>query len=445
MSLRWGIVIGVLASLSAVALTGCSDGPSLPRLGDLNPFSEKEAPLPGKRIPVALAESNAGADLATATTDRAISLPAPHQNDSWSQPGGGANNSPGHLALGNAVRQVWSASAGSGSSSYGRLTASPIVADGKVFVLDAEGQVSAFSSSGSAAWRTPLTPPNEKSYKGFGGGLAAESGRIFAATGFGIVYGLDSGNGKKLWEKNVNSPIRASPTVANGKVVVVTSDGIVYALSSSDGQELWSHRGLPERSSILSNASPAIDGDIVVVPYPSGEVVALRATDGQQVWTESLARTRTASSLSSMSDAARPVIDNGTVYAVGHSGRMIATSVRSGDRQWSLNVPSIQAPCVAGDFVFVVDTGGRLMAIGRRDGKVAWSTKLPNATTWSGPVLAGNKLWLTSNKGQLASVDATTGRVDSQQDLGSPIYIAPVVVAGRMYVLTDKARLIALN
>jgi outer membrane protein assembly factor BamB len=76
---------------------------------------------------------------------------------------------------------------------------------------------------------------------------------------------------------------------------------------------------------------------------------------------------------------------------------------------------------------------------------VIWSMKLPNATTWSGPVLAGSKLWLTSNKGQLVAVDAATGKVENQQDLGSPIYIAPVVAAGRMYVLTDKARLIALN
>jgi hypothetical protein len=29
--------------------------------------------------------------------------------------------------------------------------------------------------------------------------------------------------------------------------------------------------------------------------------------------------------------------------------------------------------------------------------------------------------------------------------MGAPIYIAPVVAQGRMYVLTDKARLIALN
>ncbi len=443
MSKRWGIVIGTAATLSAVAIGGCSDGPSLPRLSDLNPFTEKEKPLPGKRIPVALSENKVGIELASG--DRPVRLPPPRQNDSWPQPGGTPNNAAGHLALGNAVRTIWSADAGQGSSSYGRLTASPIVAEGKVFTLDSEGKVSAFSSSGSVAWRSSLTPPDEKAYKGYGGGLAADGGRIYAATGYGYVVALDAQSGKKVWEKNVGSPLRASPTAASGKVVVITADGVVYALSAADGQELWNYRGLPERSSILVNASPAMEGDVVVVPYPSGDVVALRASDGQALWTESLARSRTASSLGAMSDAARPVVDGGTVFAVGHAGRMIATSLKSGERIWSASIPGLQAPCVAGDYVFVVDTSGRLMAVDRRDGKAAWSTQLPGATTWSGPVLAGNKLWLTSNKGHLASVDASTGKVEGQQNLGTPIYIAPVVAGGRMYVLTDKAKLIALN
>jgi outer membrane protein assembly factor BamB len=173
--------------------------------------------------------------------------------------------------------------------------------------------------------------------------------------------------------------------------------------------------------------------------------VTLRVSDGQPVWTESLARSRKASSMAAMSDTARPAIDGGTVYAVGHAGRMVATAQKSGERVWSLSVPGIQAPWVAGDSVFVVDTGGQVMAIARRDGKIHWTAKLPGTNTWSGPVLAGNRLWLTSNKGQLVSMDPATGKLETTQDLGQPIFIAPVVANNTMFVLTDKAQLIALN
>jgi outer membrane protein assembly factor BamB len=437
-----GMVAAV--ALLATAMAGCSDGlPQLPRISELNPFAEKEVPLPGKRVPIALAENKAGLEVAAA--DRPIVLPPAQPNESWAQPGGLPNNSPGNLAFGGSTRTAWTADAGAGSSSYGRLTASPIVAEGKVFTLDANGRVTAFSASGSVAWRVALAPPSEKEYTGFGGGLAAEPGRIVAATGFGIVYGLESGSGKKLWEKNLLSPVRSSPTIANGKVFVITSDGTARALSTTDGQELWAYQGLPEKASILTNASPAVDGDTVVVPYPNGELIALRVSDGTQVWTESLARTRLASSLGSLTDTGRPAIDGGTVFAVGHSGRMVATNVKSGERLWSLNVPGIQPPAVVGEIVYVVDSTGQLMAITRRDGKVMWTVKLPEDHTWSGPLVAGSKLWLTSNKGQLVSVEATTGKIDSRQNLGAPIYIAPIVASGRMYVMTDKARLIALN
>jgi outer membrane protein assembly factor BamB len=443
-----GRCAAVAVLLSALALAGCSDSlsgmslPSLPKLQDLNPFAEKEVPLPGKRVSVLQREDNS--ELAVA--DRPIALPPPRLNESWSQPGGVPSNAPGHLALGGESKNAWSADAGTGSSFYGKLTATPIVYDNKVYTLDAAGKVSAFSiSGGSAAWRVSLTPKSEKDQEGYGGGLAADSGRIYAATGFGYVVALDAHNGNKLWEKYVGSPVRTSPTVAAERVFVLSKEGQVFCLSGSDGTELWNFRGMPERASLLSNASPAVDGDVVVVPFPTGDLVALRISDGHPLWSETLSRTRSASSMAAMSDTARPVIDGGTVFAVAHGGRMVATSQKTGERLWSLTVPSSQAPWVAGDSVFVVDTGGQLMAISRRDGKVEWTAKLPGAAVWSGPVLAGNRLWLTSNKGQLLSAEATSGRIVSTQDLGQPIYIPPVVAGARMYVLTDKAKLIALN
>jgi outer membrane protein assembly factor BamB len=435
----------LLACAAVLGLAGCADSlPSLPKIGDLNPFAEKQKPLPGKRVPVIQAADKIPGELASA--DKPITLPPPLANEGWTQPGGKANNAPGHLALASAVRQTWTADAGAGSSSSGKLTASPIVYDGRVYTLDAAARVSAFATAGgSAVWRTNITPEKEKSEKGYGGGIAADNGRIYAATGFGTVVALEATSGKKLWETSLGVPVRASPTAAADRVFVVSTEGRFVCLNGADGKEVWSFRGLPDRTSIISNPSPAIDGDVVVVPFSSGDIVALRLADGQQVWQESLARTRSASAIASMSDAARPAMEGGFTYAVGHGGRMIATQSRTGERLWSLNVPGTQTPWVAGDSVFVVDTTGQLMAITRREGKIQWTTKLAGTGTWSGPTLAGGFLWLASSKGQLTAVEAATGKVVSTQELGAPVFIAPVVANGRMFILTDKAKLIALG
>ena len=160
---------------------------------------------------------------------------------------------------------------------------------------------------------------------------------------------------------------------------------------------------------------------------------------------DSLSRKRGGSSLASLSDPARPVIDRGMVFAVGHSGRMIATAQKSGERIWTKIVHGTQMPWPAGDLVYVVDINGVLMALTRKEGRVRWLTELPEATRWSGPVLAGGRLWVVSAEGVMVSVDAKTGSVMGQRDLGTPVFVAPIVAAGRMYVLTDKANLLAFN
>lgn len=452
---------GAAVIAAVVFVSGCSDSlPSLPKVSELNPFAEKKQPLPGKRIPVMQTPDKVPGELAAA--DDPVSLPPVRTNDAWSQPGGDPNNAPGNLALSAAPKKMWSADIGEGSSKEGRVTASPIVAEGRVYALDAAGTVSAFSvSGGSALWRTSLKPEKETgggslfslsalgggggNGGGFGGGVAYDNGRLYAASGFGVVAALDPSSGKKIWEKAAGGPVRASPTAVADRVYVITLEGRVICFSGTDGVELWSARGLPQQASLILNVSPAVDGDVVVAPLPSGDLLALNAADGSMLWSESLTRTRTTSEMASLSDAARPAIDHGVVFAVGHAGRMVATQARSGERLWSLNVPGTQTPWVAGDTVFVVDKSGQLMAISRSDGKIRWTANMPSAKTWSGPVLAGGALWLTASDGKLASVDPATGRVLGQQEIGDPVYIPPVVAQGRMYILTDEAKLIAFN
>jgi outer membrane protein assembly factor BamB len=433
-----------LVALATFALSACAgDGPTLPKIADLNPFAEKQQPLPGRRVPIVQTTESIANNLADAS--QPITLPPQRSNDTWAQPGGEANNAPGHLALNGSVRQVWTGDAGEGSSKAARIMASPIVYDGRVYTLDAAGKVTGFALSGGKTFQVSTVPENEDGAGGHGGGLAAENGRLYVANGFGVASALDPQSGKVLWQKNLGSPVRAAPTAAGDKMFVVTVSGRFFCLNGADGTELWAVRGLPQQASLLTSTSPAVDGDIVVVPYPSGDLMALKVSDGTPVWSENLSRTRQTSQLASMSDAARPAIDRGTVFAVGHAGRMVATQAATGERLWSINVPGTQTPWVAGETVYVVDTRGQVMAIARADGKTRWTAQLPDSRTWSGPVLAGGVLWLASNKGQLVSVDATTGTVGASVNLGGPVYIPPVVAQGRMFVLTDAAKLIALN
>jgi outer membrane protein assembly factor BamB len=437
---------GLLAALAS-SVAGCGGGgDSLSSLKHTlaNPFAKDEQKLPGERIAVITDPNTIAID--PAEVGRPVQLPSPQANASWSQPGGSPSNSLGHLALGDQPRKVWSADAGTGSSSSGRLSAVPLVADGKVYTLDAGGRVSAFSSSsGAKLWTASVTPDNEKSREGFGGGLAMDGGRLYAATGYGTVVSIDPGNGAIVWTKRVGKPIRSSPTAAGGKIYFVSTDNVLYALSEADGEQLWTARGLPQAATLLSNVSPAVSGNIVVAPFPAGDVAAYEVGSGKAAWSDSLTRSSDTTAAGILGDPARPVIDHGMVFAVSHGGKMIAASESTGERLWTRNLGSTQMPWIAGDTIYVVDLGGKLIALSRADGKIRWTAELPASGRWNGPVLAGGKLWLVSGTGLLVGADARTGALSSQVDLRAKVFIAPVVAGGRMYILADNAELIALN
>lgn len=428
-----------LAAAVAFAFAGCGG----PLSAIKNPFSEDEERLPGERIAVI---TDPGQFNAGEVAPKPVSLPPAKVNASWTQPGGVPTNSLGHLALQGGLRKVWEVDAGTGSSSSGRLSAVPLVAGGKVFTLDAGGHVSAFSSaSGAKVWSISVTPENESRSEGFGGGLALEGSTLYATTGFGTVVAINPGSGAIQWTKAMGEPIRNSPTVAGGKIFFVSTDNTLHALNASTGEQVWKKRGLPQSATLLSNASPAVAGGIVVAPFPAGDIVAYQTGSGKAAWQDSLSRTTEKTASGILGDPARPVVDRGVVYAVSHGGRMIATSLASGARVWTKNVASTQMPWVAGDAVFVVDVAGRIMALGRNDGEVRWVSDLPSASRWSGPVLAGNQVWVVSSEGLLVGVDARTGQSSSKIDLDTDVFVTPVVAGGRMYILSDDADLIALN
>ena len=233
----------------------------MPKLGTLQ---DKEVPLTGKRISVM--QMNSGGELASA--ERPISLPSQRQNADWTQPGGTPNNAPGHLALGQAVKNSWSADAGAGSSFWGKLTSSPIVYANKVFTLDAYGQVSAFSlSDGSTSWRVSTTPPNEKDREGFGGGFRA--GGVSTRLPVSAWWWRSTLAAARSCGKSVRH--RYAPPRLPPASVCSWSPWRERRSAYRDRTALSLDLPRTERASIQAT-SPAVEGDIAIFPYPTGDV-----------------------------------------------------------------------------------------------------------------------------------------------------------------------------
>jgi outer membrane protein assembly factor BamB len=430
------------ASLAALSLGAC----------DI--FDKKKDPLPGERIAVFQDRRDIEPDRETAGLE--VVLPTPQVNDSWPQSGGYANYAMHHLAIGASPQIVWSASVGAGSRSDRLLTTPPVVAEGRVFVKDAEGTVSAFNAdTGQLIWRVVLTPEKARDADEFGGGLAYYGGRLFVTTGFAHVFSLDPADGKEVWRSTVSAPVRGAPNVFADRVFVVSIDNKLHALAAVDGSDLWNFSALQEVAGFVSASSPAASGEIVVAPFSSGELVALRLDSGRPVWNEALVgQRREARAFGNLADIrGRPVIDRGQVVAIGSAGQFAAIDLRSGQRAWERGFGGNQTPWVAGRFLFIVTSSADVAAVNRADGKVKWVTpltqyedaKMRRPVLWAGPVLAGDRLLIAGSTGDLVAISPYTGEVIGRLEVREPMRIAPVIANQTIYVLTDYGRLIALR
>ncbi len=429
------------ATLALLALAGCG-------------LFEDDERLPGERVPVRVA---AAERLAQPERLAALSPIGPAiANDAWSQPNAVPSRAPGHLAASALPAPLWTADIGEGSGGSVRITAGPVIAGGRAFALDAGARLTAVdAATGRQVWRADLRPDGADRDAGFGGGVAAEGGRLFAATGFGEVIALSAADGSEIWRQRLGAPMRAAPAVEGGRVIVATRDNSGVALDAETGAILWRILSSDSGAGALRAASPAVSGELAVLPFTSGELMAVRASTGRRIWSDVLTGGRRGLARASIADATgAPAIAGGAVFAANHSGQLVALDARTGQRGWLRRISSSSPIWVAGQTLFVIDDERRLMRLAAATGETLWSTDLPayrdpedrsGVINYGGPVLAGDRVWITSTEGALIGFDPETGAEAVRLPVSGGSSTGPAVAGGALFVLSDSAVLHAFR
>ena len=439
----------LLALAATTALGGCAviDGVR----GDSG--KKGNTPTIGNRVDILGIERNTEVDPALAGV--AVTLPPAAVNEAWAQPGGNASKSPGHVELGQGLSRIWTAKV-TGANPRARLAASPVMSDGRIYVVDTTARVTAFdANTGAQIWSNALEIEKDGKPSRFGGGVSATGTNVFATNGVGDVASLAADTGALVWKKRPAGPLRGAPTLSNGNVYVMTQDNQIYALRQSDGEAQWNEAGPVSASGIFGVGAPAAAQGTIIAGYSSGELAAYRYENGRSLWSDTLSRTAMSTSVSTLTDIdADPVIDRGRVFALGKGGRMASYELVSGQRIWEINIAGISTPVTSGDWVFVMTDEARLLCVARSTGKIRWISKLQRyknekkkkkPISWYGPVLAGGRLVIANSHGAVWSVAPDEGTATEILDVGNDVSLAPIVANNIFYILDDSGRISAFR
>ncbi|HWD68381.1 MAG TPA: PQQ-binding-like beta-propeller repeat protein [Caulobacteraceae bacterium] len=445
---------------AALAVSACS---TVSKVGSLNPLHGKRrhesTAARGVRIPVIAAGEEL--KVSDALKGQDFFLPPPAPQSEWPLPGGDLAQSVEHVDAAPNFEIAWRRTFGAPSSRRRHVTAPPIIAGGRIFVMDGAADVSAHdAANGGQIWRTNITPKSRRDREAWGGGLAYADGKIFVTSGFREVVALDAATGRLLWRSTTDAPLHAAPTVSDGRVFAEDVNDELFAFDAATGNQDWTYQALTDPARIAAATSPAVENDTLVSSFASGELVALRTANGAELWNAALSHANRTNALSEIRDIpGRPVIYKSDVYAVSHSDMFAAVDIRTGQVRWTLPVSAITTPWPAGDVVYVIDDTGQVICASRDAGQIYWIRNLNGEPVaegrrkpkkhklayWSSPILASGRLITVSSQGEAVAVNPKTGVIERRLRLGADAMIGPVAVNGTLYVVSESAQLIAIR
>lgn len=428
---------------------------------------ERELVLEGERFPVradlAASMPVEGEAAPVAPADRVenravdIALPAATANADWTHRAGNVRHAAPHGLLSAAPQRLWTVDIGAGDSRKNRISAAPVVAEGRIFTMDSDAQVQATGTEGAVLWQTPLAAEFDRGGKVSGGGLAVAGGVVYAATGYGELVALEAATGAVIWRQRLDSPVTGAPAVEAGVVYAVGRDGSGWAVRADTGRVMWTVPGAIGATGMIGAAGPSVGENLVLFPFASGGLVAALKTSGVQVWQAPVTGQRVGRAYAGVTDITGDAVVLGeTTYVGTASGRTAALDTSSGKRLWTAVEGALNPPLVAGGSVFVVNDENRLVRLDAATGEAIWAVDMPYfekakpkkrkaIVPHFGPVLAGGHLVVVSGDGQLRLFDPVDGALIGGAEIPGGAAAAPALAGGVLYVVSGKGQLHAFR
>ncbi|KAB7616235.1 PQQ-binding-like beta-propeller repeat protein [Amylibacter sp. SFDW26] len=414
--------------------------------------AKKEEILQGERLSLR-GEAEEVVEVAEVTQ---LAAPTQQNYAQWTHKNGSTAHRVAHPALGTALTRAWSANIGSGNGKKARITSDPIVAAGRVFTMDSNSQVRAFSTSGTPVWVKDLTPPWDKGGAASGGGIAYGNGLIVATTGFGEVIAIDPASGAIKWRHKTDASISAAPLVIDGLIIAVNLNNKAIALDVANGRIQWEIRSGGPATGLSGAGAPAAVGEFLALPFSSGELVGANVKTGARTWSAAVSGGGKGNARGFVGAiSSDPVITGDTVYAANQAGRLISANRETGERNWTVNEGSYGPVWATGDSLFLVTDQFQLKRLRAADGLEMWAVPLPGylkdgkrrreANVHYGPVLAGNRLVVAGSDGQIRSFNASTGAALGNVQIPGGAASQPAIVSGTMYILSGNGQLHAFK
>lgn len=340
------------------------------------------------------------------------------------------------------VMELWSENTGSGTDEQ-YLKLSPVIANQRVFSVDANGQLQAMdATNGKKLWTAHMKANKEVDDGPFWsrnarvlitGGPGYGENTVMVGTNEGDVIAFSAETGDELWRTKVSSEVLSAPQKSNNIIVVRTIDGKIFGLDGNRGRRLWIYDRTVPSLTLRGTSTPVIDNDMVIAGFDGGRVAALDLRTGRLLWEARVASARGSSELEKMVDIdSEPTIIEGVIYVATFQGNLAAIHQETGRLLWTQDISTHTA--ISGDdkYVYVTDEKSDIYAFDRFTGTRVWKHEKLHARAATGPAIIDDYLVVGDFEGYLHWMDKSSGRFVARKRLSKARIIATPIAIGKI-------------
>ena len=219
----------------------------------------------------------------------------------------------------------------------------PVVRDGKVWTLGAEGNLFCLDAeNGKVLWSRDFKKDFSASTPmwGFAGHPLLDGQRLICLCGGpgSVAVAFDKDSGQEIWRSlDAREPGYAPPTmieVGGSKQLILWHPQSVNSLDPATGKVFWSHPW--DVRAGLTVATPRLAGDLLLLSsfYTSSKCFRLNATKPAATlqWEGKSFSEKNTDTLHSLMST--PFIENGHLYGVCSHGQLRCLKLETGERLW---------------------------------------------------------------------------------------------------------------
>ncbi len=248
--------------------------------------------------------------------------------------------------------------------------------------------------------------------------MAYSGGRVFVATGEGVLMAFERNNAAKAWEKKTG-PVISGLALGNNALYFATADEKFNAVSMDTGATLWSEK-----------LDGAVIDTMTAVVTPAAVYIA---TTKGTVYSFTLKGSRNWKFNAGAGIFETPMLVNNRLLVSGSDGKLYSLAAQTGREQWTVDIGAKFRLAYQRGTLYAVSYYGAVSALEMEKGAELWKKELAD-TFITSPLVFENRMVVAGLKGAVTWLNLDNGSVIAKKALGAPVRNSIALSGGVLYI-----------